>query len=184
MPGDAESTKETFIEPVVPMFSTEIWPNWESWSSSRSRRSIRSLGVSPPVTERLMMSLRLASSLAICATSPPGSPALAGRARSAYCECDCCITVLSCWWAALKASVSRPLASTSAWREAASPPWALERSDQASQNSVSCWLMPESPGSASASSARSSACARDAQEPEFVFWPRNWRSRNPSRTRR
>ena len=40
--------------------------------------------MSPPVTKRRMVSLSEAMSLAIWAISPPGSPAEAGRARSAY----------------------------------------------------------------------------------------------------
>ena len=60
----------------------------------------------------------------------------------------------------------------------------FSRSDHALQNFESWALMPLSPGSASDSSAVSSASVWAFQSLRLVFWPRYWRSRNWSRMRR
>ena len=75
------------------------------------------------------------------------------------------------------ASVSAPAFCTSACL-AARLSGDFERSDQAFQKLASWALMPVSPGSASASSAVSSASVWAFQSFRLVFWPRNCRSRN------
>ena len=154
------STNETSSMPSG-CSTTEIWPNSDRSSSSRSRRSSRSLGMSPAVTKRRIESLSSAISRAICAISPPGSPAPAGRARSAYSAAA---------WSRVSAIWSCRVLNEPASELAVSATFCLSEGflaspascDHESQNRASCSLMPFSPGSLSASSARSSVLVRAA----------------------
>ena len=129
----------------------------ESWSISRSRRSIRSFGLSPRVKNCEIVLFRSASSVAILAISPPG-PAIA-----------VVLALRAASWAAT-------ICERTEWIESVRPlallderllgglrrpaPW--RGPTRSSRTSASCALMPFSPGSASESSALSSAsaCAR------------------------
>ena len=77
---------------------------------------------------------------------------------------------------------ARPAARAPAWRPRRPGPW--RGPTRTFQNFASCALMPLSPGSASESSAVSSASACAVHSLRFVFWPRYCESRNWSRTRR
>ena len=117
--------------------STETWPYFESWSISTSRRSIRSFGLSPLVTNELIVLFRPASSVAILATSPPG-PAIRLYWPIAL-SCAATICERTEWIESVSAPACWTSACLAAWSSGA-----FERSDQDCQNFDSWALMPVS----------------------------------------